>query len=97
MAANEYRMLSARFGRKDGHKLAVYEAEGGYRALRKVLGGMSPAEVRDQVKEAGLRGRGGAGFPTGVKWGFVPAARRGGLLLRQRRRVRARAPSRTAT
>ena len=72
MAANEYRMLSARFGRKDGHKLAVYEAEGGYRALRKVLGGMSPAEVRDQVKEAGLRGRGGAGFPTGVKWGFVP-------------------------
>ncbi|MBE0567505.1 MAG: NADH-quinone oxidoreductase subunit NuoF [Krumholzibacteria bacterium] len=65
-------MLSARFGRRDGHKLAVYEAEGGYRALRKVLGGMSPAQVREEVKAAGLRGRGGAGFPAGVKWGFVP-------------------------
>ncbi|MFN2372101.1 MAG: NADH-quinone oxidoreductase subunit NuoF [Candidatus Krumholzibacteriia bacterium] len=65
-------MLSARFGRKDGHKLAVYEAEGGYRALRTVLGGRTPAQVREEVKAAGLRGRGGAGFPAGVKWGFVP-------------------------
>jgi NADH-quinone oxidoreductase subunit F len=65
-------MLSARFGRRDGHKLAVYEAEGGYRALRRVLGGMTPAQVREEVKAAGLRGRGGAGFPAGVKWGFVP-------------------------
>ena len=67
------RMLSSRFGRADGHRLAVYEREGGYTALKKVLGGMSPAEVREVVKNAGLRGRGGAGFPTGVKWGFVPA------------------------
>ena len=72
MSRNEYRMLSERFGRKDGHKLAVYEAEGGYTALRKVLERMQPPEVREVVKEAGLRGRGGAGFPTGVKWGFVP-------------------------
>ncbi|MFO7609638.1 MAG: NADH-quinone oxidoreductase subunit NuoF [Candidatus Krumholzibacteriia bacterium] len=72
MNPNDYRMLSARFGRKDGHKLAVYEAEGGYRALRTVLGGQTPAQVREEVKAAGLRGRGGAGFPAGVKWGFVP-------------------------
>jgi NADH-quinone oxidoreductase subunit F len=66
------RILSARFDRNDGHRLDVYEAAGGYRALRKVIGGMTPADVRETVKEAGLRGRGGAGFPTGIKWGFVP-------------------------
>ncbi len=74
MAKSEHQILSARFGRNDGHKLAVYENEGGYRALRLVLSGMKPEEVRDVVKESGLRGRGGAGFPTGVKWGFVPQA-----------------------
>ncbi len=72
MAKSEHQILSARFGRNDGHKLSVYESEGGYRALRMVLGGMKPSEVREVVKESGLRGRGGAGFPTGVKWGFVP-------------------------
>jgi len=68
----ELQILSARFGRDNGHKLAVYEAEGGYTALRMALSGMQPSEVREVVKDAGLRGRGGAGFPTGVKWGFVP-------------------------
>ncbi len=72
MSAKQNTILSARFGRSDGHRLAVYEQEGGYKALRKVLGDMTPAEVRETVKDAGLRGRGGAGFPTGVKWGFVP-------------------------
>jgi NADH-quinone oxidoreductase subunit F len=66
------RILSARFGRRDGHRLSVYEREGGYTALKKVLGGLSAAEVREEVKSSGLRGRGGAGFPAGVKWGFVP-------------------------
>lgn len=66
------RILSARFGRADGHRLAVYEAEGGYQALRKVLGGIPPAAVIETIKESGLRGRGGAGFNTGTKWGFVP-------------------------
>ena len=72
MSRNEYRILSERFGQKDGHKLPVYENQGGYKALRMVLSGMQPVEVREVVKESNLRGRGGAGFPTGVKWGFVP-------------------------
>ncbi len=73
MAREECRVLSARFGRRDGHRLAVYEAEGGYRALRRAVGEMTPAAVREEVKASGLRGRGGAGFPAGVKWGFIPA------------------------
>ena len=53
--------------------LRAYEETGGYQAIRKVLsGGMTPKAVIDEVKEANLRGRGGAGFQTGVKWSFVP-------------------------
>ena len=52
--------------------LADYERTGGYQALRKVLGQVAPADVTEMVKKSGLRGRGGAGFPTGVKWGFLP-------------------------
>jgi NADH-quinone oxidoreductase subunit F len=52
--------------------LAEYEKAGGYSALRKVLGTMTPQEVTAAVLEANLRGRGGAGFPTGRKWSFVP-------------------------
>ncbi|MEO5365126.1 MAG: NADH-quinone oxidoreductase subunit NuoF [Magnetococcus sp. WYHC-3] len=53
------------------HTLAVYEREGGYRALTKALN-MEPGEVIDEVKKSGIRGRGGAGFPAGLKWGFIP-------------------------
>ncbi|WP_206051602.1 NADH-quinone oxidoreductase subunit NuoF [Nocardioides ferulae] len=51
--------------------LASYEAHGGYDGLRKALS-MEPSAVIDEVKESGLRGRGGAGFPTGMKWSFIP-------------------------
>ena len=50
---------------------AAYEASGGYQALRKALD-IAPDDLIEQVKDAGLRGRGGAGFPTGMKWGFIP-------------------------
>ena len=50
----------------------VYEKHGGYQALRKAVKEMSPDQVTDVVKASGLRGRGGAGFPAGVKWSFLP-------------------------
>lgn len=52
--------------------LQEYEHVGGYQALRKVMKGISPKAVVDMVKESNLRGRGGAGFATGLKWSFVP-------------------------
>lgn len=52
--------------------LKDYEARGGYAALRKVVSGMTPEEVISQMKTSALRGRGGAGFPTGLKWSFMP-------------------------
>jgi NADH-quinone oxidoreductase subunit F len=56
---------------EDGHTLKVYRDHGGYKSLQKALG-MAPGEVIDEVKASALRGRGGAGFPTGMKWSFVP-------------------------
>lgn len=49
----------------------VYRQKGGYRAVEKILNTMSPDDVVEEVKKSGLRGRGGAGFPTGMKWGFL--------------------------
>lgn len=56
----------------DIHKLNVYQKDGGYSAFKKVVTQMEPAQVLEEVKSSGLRGRGGAGFPTGIKWSFLP-------------------------
>ena len=56
----------------DIHKLDVYVAHDGYAAARTALTSLTPADVTAQVKDANLRGRGGAGFGTGMKWGFLP-------------------------
>lgn len=55
-------------GRMDPHSLEEYVSLGGYTALAQVLNGMSPDQVIEEIKTAGLRGRGGAGFPTAIKW-----------------------------
>ena len=53
--------------------METYFKVGGYEALKKILqGGMTPEAVIEEVKASGLRGRGGAGFPTGLKWSFMP-------------------------
>jgi len=59
-------------GRAGGWSIEDYLEGGGYRAARKAFFEMTPAAVLDEVKKASLRGRGGAGFPAGLKWGFVP-------------------------
>ena len=61
----------ARVHLEDSHTLDVYRQHGGYEALKKALA-MSPADIIEEVKKSALRGRGGAGFPTGMKWSFVP-------------------------
>ena len=66
------KILSRNFEVRDGHRLEVARPRGAYASLEKALKGMTPAQVTDEVKKSRLRGRGGAGFPTGVKWGFVP-------------------------
>ncbi|MBL8092174.1 MAG: NADH-quinone oxidoreductase subunit F, partial [Anaerolineales bacterium] len=55
----------------DLHKFNVYKKNGGFSAFKKAVTKMSPSQVTDEVKNSGLRGRGGAGFPTGLKWSFI--------------------------
>ncbi len=67
----EQRIIRNYVDRPDSHAIESYLSSGGYSALKKALG-MAPAEVTNAVKKSGLRGRGGAGFPAGIKWGFIP-------------------------
>jgi NADH-quinone oxidoreductase subunit F len=68
---SETLILTKRWGKPDSAALAGYRADGGYAALDKALG-MQPAAIVDEVKKSNLRGRGGAGFATGLKWTFLP-------------------------
>jgi len=68
----EEKILTKDFGVKNLFEIEVYLKQGGYKAVEKALTRMKPAEILEEVKKANLRGRGGAGFPAGVKWGFVP-------------------------
>ncbi len=65
-------VLLANIEKPESYTRRVYEANGGYVALKKVIGGMTSNDVKELVKSSGLRGRGGAGFPTGLKWTFLP-------------------------
>lgn len=67
----QMRIVLANCGHLDPEEINEYIAVGGYEALGKALTTMKPEEVIDEVKKAGLRGRGGGGFPTGEKWGFT--------------------------
>jgi len=68
--AKQHRIVLHNCGVIDPQKIEEYTARDGYVGLQKVLKEMSPEETLDEVKKSGLRGRGGAGFPTGLKWGF---------------------------
>lgn len=67
----EQRIIRNYVDRPNSYTIGSYLSSGGYSALRKALG-MAPEEVTDAVKKSGLRGRGGAGFPAGIKWSFIP-------------------------
>ncbi|OGK99768.1 MAG: NADH-quinone oxidoreductase subunit F [Candidatus Rokubacteria bacterium RIFCSPHIGHO2_12_FULL_73_22] len=74
------RILMRNFDRPDSHTLAAYRATGGYAAWAKAQG-MEPAAITEEVKASNLRGLGGAGFPTGTKWSFIPKGHTGPVYL----------------
>ena len=68
---DKVKILTAFEGMPDSRSIKTYTSKGGYTALKKALSMQSP-QIIEEVKQSGLRGRGGAGFPTGLKWSFVP-------------------------
>ncbi|MBI3630182.1 MAG: NADH-quinone oxidoreductase subunit NuoF [Candidatus Rokubacteria bacterium] len=80
MSAPAEKILTRNFHRPDSHTLATYVETGGYTALPKALA-MEPAQIVDVVKRSNLRGLGGAGFPTGAKWSFIPKGHAGPVYL----------------
>ncbi|MSW39091.1 MAG: NADH-quinone oxidoreductase subunit F, partial [Actinobacteria bacterium] len=64
-------VLSAHWDEPDSYTIAGYQRHNGYTAVKKALA-MNPDDIITIIKDSGLRGRGGAGFPTGLKWSFVP-------------------------
>jgi bidirectional [NiFe] hydrogenase diaphorase subunit len=72
--SRQFRIATENSGRIDPESLKDYVESGGFEALRSVLTSMTPAEVRDEITRSGLRGRGGAGYPAGLKWNTVAKA-----------------------
>lgn len=68
----EEKILTQNFGLENLYRIDVYLKHGGYQAVKKAIHEMKPEEILEEMKKANLRGRGGAGFPAGIKWGFVP-------------------------
>jgi len=66
------RVLTRNIHKENSQSIEVYEAAGGYEGLCKAVTSMAPGDVVEAVKKSGIRGRGGAGFPTGLKWSFMP-------------------------
>jgi len=66
-------MVTSRFDQADGYTYDGYVRTGGYSALRRAVTSMTPEQVHNEVKASEMQGRGGAGFPAGTKWGFLPA------------------------
>lgn len=75
-APHELRLILQDFGKSNSHTIGVYEEGGGYQALKKILvtekEKWDPESIIGEIKKSNLRGRGGAGFPTGLKWSFLP-------------------------
>ena len=74
------KILTRNFGRADSHTLSAYLETGGYTAWQKAQA-MEPAAITEEVKQSNLRGLGGAGFPTGTKWAFIPKNHTGPVYL----------------
>ncbi len=88
-------MLSARYEVENVRDIDVFEQHGGYAGARRALE-MSPEDMIQVLKDSGLRGRGGAGFPTGLKWSFVAQGRASPSTSSSTPTSPNRAPSRTA-